>query len=335
MGITQVNGELALQPLSTLKPLKGIREDSELSWSEVNQARHVMIKQMIKLGETIWQAEVVDSFIEMYEALDAHGIREEDHGDEAVAEYQANVRREWHDTLETTGGAWNIGLINEKLLHTIRQQIVTREATAQVKELRAIAAAAATYQHRAETSGKRRRSGYEYTTRRQPSLRQPRKRGTILPRRRHPLAPGEDGFFTEALRSSTAPPYARSALGATSTISRRAAADCSGMEGPSRGQNGEATRNSPSQTGRVCVSSGKSRDVEANNTPRNTSAQAAGVLDMGLKAVLAQRRSRPLTPYKVESWKRRIREFSLETRYRNVVDGLRHGFDLGVPIWRI
>ncbi|PPQ87162.1 hypothetical protein CVT24_007288 [Panaeolus cyanescens] len=67
LGLTQVNGSvIGFQPISTLRPLKDIRQDEELTWDEVGQARHTMIRQMMTLGEGVWPTEALQMMVDFY-----------------------------------------------------------------------------------------------------------------------------------------------------------------------------------------------------------------------------------------------------------------------------
>jgi hypothetical protein len=112
--------------MSALKPVKGIRPDEELNWAEINQGRHNMMRQMLKLGDDVWPTYAVEGWTDLYSGLDAHSIREEEYGEEAVIAYHAKVRREWFD-LQARGRGMNPGIINENLLRNLRQEIVTNK----------------------------------------------------------------------------------------------------------------------------------------------------------------------------------------------------------------
>lgn len=126
VGVTQIDGHLSLQSMAALKPVKGIRSDEELTWPEINQGRHNMMRQMLKLGPDIWPVYAVEGWTDLYSGLDAHSIREEEYGEEAVIAYHAKVRREWFD-LQARGRGMNPGIINENLLRNLRQEIVTNK----------------------------------------------------------------------------------------------------------------------------------------------------------------------------------------------------------------
>jgi hypothetical protein len=134
VGLTQSDGHLSLHPMSALKLVKGIRADDDLAWAEITQGRHAMIRQMLKLGEECWPEYAVEGWSDFYSALDAHAIRQEEYGDEAVVLYHARVRREWYN-MYTRGQGMNLGIISEELLRNIRQEIVTKKGIEAFKEV--------------------------------------------------------------------------------------------------------------------------------------------------------------------------------------------------------
>ncbi|KAF8986562.1 hypothetical protein BDQ17DRAFT_1259521 [Cyathus striatus] len=125
---TGANGIIVLQPLSAIKPLKNICQDTELTWGKVNVARHAMMRQMLELGKTLWSAHIIQVLSNFFGCLDAHPIREEEYGDKAIVKYQAIVRREWYNHMEV-GRGMNLGIINDNLLKQICQDIVIQKGS--------------------------------------------------------------------------------------------------------------------------------------------------------------------------------------------------------------
>ena len=62
-----------------------------------------------------------------------------------------------------------------------------------------------------------------------------------------------------------------------------------------------------------------------------TSAQGVETKSMGLRDVLELRRSRALTPYRVDAWHYFLHHCNLHVKYPNLVDSLRNGFNAGIP----
>ncbi|KAF8978460.1 hypothetical protein BDQ17DRAFT_1338743 [Cyathus striatus] len=120
LGITSENGQIALQMIAAVRPLKEIQIDEQLLWGE-------------KAGETIWDQELLDSFADFFTGLDKHQIREEPYGDKAIVEYQAQARREWHD-MQLSREGMNLAIINNMLLKNIQQEIMIKKGAESIQE---------------------------------------------------------------------------------------------------------------------------------------------------------------------------------------------------------
>ncbi|KAJ6619338.1 hypothetical protein B0H10DRAFT_1946819 [Mycena sp. CBHHK59/15] len=93
--LTQTDGGLVLQPLSTARASKP-RPMQAAGWSEGHRT----------------------ALATFFYALDAHPYRSRKNSEQALIIYQARVRRNWHDTLKN-GRGYNIGNLNAKLLEDI------------------------------------------------------------------------------------------------------------------------------------------------------------------------------------------------------------------------
>ena len=71
--------------------------------------------------------------------------------------------------------------------------------------------------------------------------------------------------------------------------------------------------------------------VPPQTTPIGTGAQDVGRQVTELKRVLEQRGRNPLTPYCWEAWEAELSRHGLQHRYPRLVQGLKDGFDLGIP----
>jgi len=81
-----------------------------------------------------------------------------------------------------------------------------------------------------------------------------------------------------------------------------------------------------------CASTGNFLEVVGRQgTPKTTGAPDVGRPTMAPKLVLEQRRSRGLTTYNPAAWKEELSRHSLLRKYPNLVDGIIHGFNLGIP----
>ena len=141
---------------------------------------------------------------------------------------------------------------------------------------------------------------------------------------------GTSWSFFHPAQAHVAEP-ARSALVATNTPSRSATAPSSGMD--LLAQPGRMSRAGWSQPTAVpSVSTGRCHEAALpQTTPIDTDAQGVGKLGTELKHVLGQRGRNPLTPYCWKAWEAELSRHGLEGRYPKLVQGLRAGFDLGIP----
>ena len=117
---TQVSDTFAIRPMAALRPSKQIRNDEDLSWEEMMDAKNVMLHFMAKSG--IWEDEHATALASFYLNLDCHPRKEQKNGKMALLLYQGRVRREWFDTLKRNEG-FNIALIEEDLLCTLAEEV--------------------------------------------------------------------------------------------------------------------------------------------------------------------------------------------------------------------
>ena len=95
---------------------------------------------------------------------------------------------------------------------------------------------------------------------------------------------------------------------------------------------GTTKGNSSVQTVLPCASTGNFLEVVGHQgTPKITDAPGVGRLTMAPKLVLEQRRSKGLTTYNPAAWNKELSRHSLLHKYPNLVNGIIHGFNLGIP----
>ncbi|PPR00595.1 hypothetical protein CVT24_005446 [Panaeolus cyanescens] len=128
------SGGLGLQPLSSLRPLKGIRRDQDLSWSETVSAKNTMISWMFK--SKAWPEQHVQCTAKFFWALENHPIRKTSAlGDRIVVVYGARARREWFDALERNEG-FNLALIDESLMRSIADEVLEAARRAETEAVK-------------------------------------------------------------------------------------------------------------------------------------------------------------------------------------------------------
>ncbi|EIW56505.1 uncharacterized protein TRAVEDRAFT_127249, partial [Trametes versicolor FP-101664 SS1] len=98
---------------------RNVRQDEDLTWDEVMQAR---IQYLNWLERSKWPDEYVTMIAQFFWGLDTHELRGQTGGPGILVRYQAQYRREWHNTLRE-GEPFNLALINEKALKNIQSQV--------------------------------------------------------------------------------------------------------------------------------------------------------------------------------------------------------------------
>ena len=120
LAFTQVEGNIAIRPLAAIRPSKHIRNDHDLNWEEMMDAKNTMLNYMALSG--VWPEAHAKSVAYLFYALDTHPRKAQPNGKQALVTYQSRVRREWFDALKR-GDGFNIGKIRESLLVRIAEEI--------------------------------------------------------------------------------------------------------------------------------------------------------------------------------------------------------------------
>lgn len=78
LAFTQVGDTFAIRPMASLRPSKHIRNDEDLSWEEMVDAKSVMLHFMAKSGA--WQDEHATSILNFFFNIEAHPRKEQKNG---------------------------------------------------------------------------------------------------------------------------------------------------------------------------------------------------------------------------------------------------------------
>ena len=116
----QVGETFAMRPLAALRPSKHIRNDEELSWEDMMDAKNIMLHFMAKSG--VWQEEHTMCIATFYVNLNCHPRKGQDNGKQALLLYQSRAQREWFDALKG-GEGFNLALIQEDLLRSLVEEV--------------------------------------------------------------------------------------------------------------------------------------------------------------------------------------------------------------------
>ena len=120
MAITQLGDSFAFRPLSALKPSKNIRNDEDLCWEEMLDAKNLMLHFMAKSG--LWPTKHAEALATFFLNLELHPRKSQVNGKKALMLYQSRVRREWFDALKN-GAGFNIALIQDDLLRSYAEEL--------------------------------------------------------------------------------------------------------------------------------------------------------------------------------------------------------------------
>ena len=120
MAFAQVGDTIAIRPLSALRPSKNIRNDKDLSWEEMLDAKNTMLQFMAKSGN--WPVAHAESLTAFFVNLEIHPRKQQVNGKKALIVYQSQVRREWFNTLKRND-SFNIEPIQNELLCGLAEEL--------------------------------------------------------------------------------------------------------------------------------------------------------------------------------------------------------------------
>ncbi|THH15555.1 hypothetical protein EUX98_g9446, partial [Antrodiella citrinella] len=120
-GIASDANGLALRQISASRASKNAVQDSDLTFEQFVYAKSAYIESLHKSG---WPATHVQALLTFFINLETHPIRQMgDVGKRAIVVYQARVRRQWHDSLNTEH-SFNLATISNELMHSIKDEII-------------------------------------------------------------------------------------------------------------------------------------------------------------------------------------------------------------------
>jgi hypothetical protein len=130
--LSKIDDTMALRPMNACKPSTKAIPDVRLSWNDVSIAKTKLLQCM---QDAKWPPKFLMSLAGFYVNLDAHAIREEEGGEQAIIQYQAEVRREWIDAVTGNGSQdpFDISIINEERLRRIAAKILYQRQLAAVQ----------------------------------------------------------------------------------------------------------------------------------------------------------------------------------------------------------
>src|SRR6266702_3556577 len=136
LAFTQLEDTIAIHPLAALRPSRTIRNDEDLSWEEMLQAKNTMLHFMAK--SAVWLTANAESLAAFFVALELHPRVLQINGKKALLLYQSWARREWFDALKRDKG-FNIEQIGEDLLQTLAEEVNERVRDKEFDQVRSLA----------------------------------------------------------------------------------------------------------------------------------------------------------------------------------------------------
>lgn len=122
---------LSLKPVINFKASKGkALQDEDLAWDQVCVASTNFLEHIVQEN---WPVNMIDAMHAFFFRLTNHKLRNDGpEGLKVLILYQAWVRREWHRQIKNPPkvGIFDIGLIDDKVLRTLKDQIYDSKRSA-------------------------------------------------------------------------------------------------------------------------------------------------------------------------------------------------------------
>ncbi|TCD60354.1 hypothetical protein EIP91_010322 [Steccherinum ochraceum] len=123
LGIVPSADGIQLRPTHDLKPSKFAIADEYLDWPTISQARHLFLQLIAELG---WRPDIIQMFHEFFYKLDGHELGQTgSSGRATLAQYEATVRRKWHDLVERRQETFDLAEISATVMYQC-ERIVTK-----------------------------------------------------------------------------------------------------------------------------------------------------------------------------------------------------------------
>ncbi|KAN0141212.1 hypothetical protein V8E53_000968 [Lactarius tabidus] len=120
LAFTQIGDTFAICPMAALRPSKHIRNNKDLSWEEMLDAKNIMLHFMAKSG--VWPDTHTTSLTAFFLNLEVHLRKGQKNGKKALLLYQSHVWQEWFDALKRNEG-FNIKFIQDELLCSLAEEL--------------------------------------------------------------------------------------------------------------------------------------------------------------------------------------------------------------------
>ena len=118
----KADDSLLLKPMASHKPSNKVTPDEDLMWCQMSIAKTTLLHHMGRMG---WPNQHIMALVEFYLNLESHPMHLQTDGDTVLLYYQAQVRREWHEALQSTNDepTFDISLINNRCINAITSDL--------------------------------------------------------------------------------------------------------------------------------------------------------------------------------------------------------------------
>ena len=117
---TQMGNTFVIQPMAAIRLSKHIRNDKDISWEDMLDAKNVILHFMAKSCQ--WEDAHATSIASFFYNLETHQRKDQKNGKRTLLLYQSCVHRKWFNALKQ-GESFNIELIEEDLLHDYAEEV--------------------------------------------------------------------------------------------------------------------------------------------------------------------------------------------------------------------
>ena len=116
----QLGDTVTICPLATMRPSRHIRNDEDLTWEEMLNAKSIMLHFMSK--SDTWPILHTRSIAGFFYNIENHLRKAQKNGKKALMLYQSQAQCKWFDALKHNKG-FNLKLIQDELLWSLTEQV--------------------------------------------------------------------------------------------------------------------------------------------------------------------------------------------------------------------
>lgn len=137
MVLTPSDSGYSITQGSAQRPLKDIRKDADLPFSEMTTAWPVFLKELSKLPT--WEKAHVDQYYDFFIAVNSHEDAQDALGQKALMLYLDEIRADWHDTIiakRVEDTAFDISIWSQDRYDKCKRRVKDNTASSLLGEVR-------------------------------------------------------------------------------------------------------------------------------------------------------------------------------------------------------